>query len=226
MLPKEVWGMPPLRTFNMHASLLPQYRGAAPINWVLINGETETGVTTFFLDETIDTGNIVYAEKTMIPCNETAGELHDRLKVIGARLVLKTIETLESGKLSGISQEVMIDPSVPLKKAPKIHKENCLINWNSDVVTIHNQIRGLSPHPGAYSEWNIKNREPLHVKIYRAEPELTETHPDPGEIVTNGKKHLKIAARDGFICIKEVQMIGHKAMATVDFLNGFGRHFI
>ncbi len=225
MLPKEVWGMPLLGTINLHASLLPQYRGAAPINWVLINGETETGVTTFFLEETIDTGNIIFTDKTSISVNETAGELHDRLKVIGAKLLMKTIETIESGKLSVTSQEVLIDPSIQLKKAPKIYKDDCLIDWNNDVVAIHNMIRGLSPHPGAYAELNDKNKKSLHVKVFRAEPEVVEPHLEPGEIVTNGKNQLKVVARNGFICLKEIQMTGHKVMAIADFLNGFGRYF-
>jgi methionyl-tRNA formyltransferase len=226
ILPKEIWGMPPLGTINLHASLLPQYRGAAPINWAIINGETETGVATFFLEEKIDTGNIVFTEKTSISFDETAGELHDRLKVIGANLVVKTIESLQTGKLPGISQGRMINQSIQLKKAPKIHKEDCLIDWNKNSITIYNLIRGLSPHPGAYSVLKDKNNNPVYIKIYRAEPEVTETHLNPGELFSNGRDQLKIATLDGFLCLKEVQMTGHKSMAIADFLNGFGRLFI
>lgn len=225
MLPREVWSMPPLGTFNLHASLLPQYRGAAPINWVLINGEKETGVTTFFLDEMIDTGKIVFTDKTAIHPKETAGELHDRLNTMGARLVLKTVESLESGP-SLISQETLIDPVKPLNKAPKIHKNDCLINWNNNVAAIHNLIRGLSPHPGAYTEVQTKSGEPVYLKIFRAEPEVHPTHLRPGEISTNGKNRFGIACKDGIMDVTELQMTGHKVMAIADFLNGFGKYFV
>ena len=226
MLPKEVWGSPPMGTFNLHASLLPQYRGAAPINWAIINGETETGVTTFFLDDTIDTGKIVLTDKTAIRSNETAGELHDRLKTMGAALVLKTIQAIDGRQVSSIAQETLTDPSVQLNKAPKIHKEDCLIDWNKATIAIYNLIRGLSPYPGAYAELHDKNGSPVVIKIFRSHPELSETKMKPGEIVTNGKSWLKIASADGFICIEELQMTGHKSMAIADFLNGFGRCFV
>jgi methionyl-tRNA formyltransferase len=226
MLPKEVWDLPPMGTFNLHASLLPEYRGAAPINWVLINGEKESGVTTFFLEETIDTGNILFSERISISVDETAGELHDRLKTTGAGLVLKTIRSIVSGNHAATSQKGMTDPSVRLKVAPKIRREDCMIDWGRDVVSIHNLIRGLSPHPGAFCEIKDVKQNALFIKIFRAEPEVTETMLEPGTVVITGKTQMKIAARNGFILLKEIQMTGHKVMAIADFLNGFGRCFV
>jgi methionyl-tRNA formyltransferase len=226
MLPKEVWEMALLGTFNLHASLLPQYRGAAPINWALINGEKETGVTTFFIRESVDTGNIIFSERTAIGDHETAGELHDRLKVIGAELVVKTIGTLESGRLSGTSQETLLDPSIPLNKAPKIYREDCGINWNTSIDSIYNLVRGLSPHPGAHTILRDKNSEPVPLKVFRADPEPMHTTMAPGEVLTNGKSYMKIAALDGFLSLKEIQVTGHRVMAIADFLNGFGRYFL
>jgi len=168
MLPKEVWSLPPLGTFNLHASLLPQYRGAAPINWVLINGETETGVTTFFIDEKIDTGNIIFRETIAIHPEETAGELHDTLMVAGAGLVVKTIKAIESGNVPALPQNEMLYPdSKSLKMAPKIHKEDCRINWDSEALTVFNFIRGMSPHPGAHTELIASDRSSFYLKVFR-----------------------------------------------------------
>ena len=151
MFPEEVWSMPPLGTFNLHASLLPQYRGAAPINWAVMNGETKTGVTTFFLNHEIDKGSVILREETAISPDETAGDVHDRLMVIGAELVVKTIEGIASGKAGAIDQQLM-ENTAPLRPAPKLFKSDCKIDWNRDSVSIYNFIRGLSPHPAAWSE--------------------------------------------------------------------------
>jgi methionyl-tRNA formyltransferase len=226
MLPREVWSLPPHGTFNLHASLLPQYRGAAPINWAVINGEQRTGVTTFFLDEAIDTGKIIFTEETEIAMSETAGELHDRLKTMGAELVVKTLEAIESGSVQGISQGALTDPKNALRKAPKIKTEDCRFDWDNPVVTIYNRIRGLSPHPGAHAVLRTKSGEDLLLKIFRAESEPAETLMEPGEYVTDGKTFLKVAAKDGFVSLRELQLTGHRVMAIADFLNGFRRRII
>jgi methionyl-tRNA formyltransferase len=225
LLPKEVWSLPPLGTFNLHASLLPQYRGAAPINWVIINGETETGVTTFFLDEKIDTGNMIFHRETLIDPVETAGELHDRLMKTGAELVVKTVDAITGHEIKVVSQEVLISPGLILKKAPKIHKEDCNINWNKKVTDIFNLIRGMSPHPGAYTTVTSPNGKSHYLKIYRALPEFCIHSKNPGQVVTDGKNYFKIAAQDGYIQLNEVQQAGRKTMKIVDFLRGFGCHF-
>jgi len=225
LLPKEVWSLPSLGTFNLHASLLPQYRGAAPINWVIINGETETGVTTFFLDDKIDTGNIIFHQKTLIDTRETAGELHDRLMQTGAELVLKTVEAIAVHEVKVVSQELLMSSGLILKKAPKIHKEHCNINWNEKVTDIYNLIRGLSPHPGAYTTVTSLDGESHYLKVYRALPEFCIHSMNPGTVVTDGRAYLKIATLDGYIQFKEVQLAGRKPMQIVDFLRGFGHHF-
>jgi methionyl-tRNA formyltransferase len=169
MLPVEVWSMPSMGTFNLHASLLPQYRGAAPINWAIINGEKETGVTTFFIDEKIDTGRIIYREAISIEPEETAGELHDRLMMSGAELVVRTVEAIESGNvLASMPQEVYSTESMPLKPAPKIQKEDCRINWDDEAEAVTDFIRGLSPHPGAYTELKTDDGSSLYLKVFRA----------------------------------------------------------
>lgn len=227
MLPKEVWSLPPLGTFNLHASLLPQYRGAAPINWVLINGETETGVTTFFIDEKIDTGNIIFRETIAIHPEETAGELHDTLMVAGAGLVVKTIKAIESGNVPALPQNEMPYPdSKSLKMAPKIHKKDCRINWNSEALTVFNFIRGMSPHPGAHTELIASDRSSFYLKVFRGQQEIIPHSLKPGTIACNGKTYLKVAVRNGFIHLCDVQPAGRKAMNSLDFLKGYGMHFI
>ncbi|MCX6266595.1 MAG: methionyl-tRNA formyltransferase [Bacteroidetes bacterium] len=225
MMPKLVWALPPMGTFNLHASLLPQYRGAAPINRAIINGERETGVTTFFLNDEIDTGKILLFEKVTIAPDETAGELHDRLMKAGAFLVLKTVQQIVSGEIEEIPQETLIVDHAALKQAPKIFKEDCRIDWNQDVTTIHNFIRGLSPHPGAFTEWNSADDGIYSLKILRAAPEEMEAACQPGEFLTDGKSFLKVAAKNGFIHLLELQLAGRKVMNTADFLRGFGRIF-
>jgi len=227
MLPKEVWSIPPMGTFNLHASLLPDYRGAAPINWALINGETETGVTTFFIDEKIDTGNIIYRTPVPIDPEETAGELHDKLMTEGAKLVVQTIKAIESGNVSNLSQDEFYGPdSRPLKAAPKINKEDCRINWDNDPNPIFNFIRGLSPHPGAFTELTSIDGTFFSLKVFRAKTEIAAHSLFPGSIISDGKMFLKIAVRNGFILLCEVQPAGRKAMTSVDFLKGYGMHFV
>jgi methionyl-tRNA formyltransferase len=214
MLPDIVWTMPARGTVNLHASLLPQYRGAAPINWVLINGEEETGVTTFFLKHDIDTGNLLFTEKTTLTGHETAGELHDRLKDKGAGLLVKTVKALESGRYSIYPQSELI-AETELKHAPKIFKEDCKIDWNKSSASVYNLIRGLSPIPTAFTELNGKI-----FKIYNAEPEVESSDFTPGDFVSDNKTYLKFATTDGFISVTDVQLEGKKRMGIGEFLRG------
>lgn len=227
MLPKEVWSLPPMGTFNLHASLLPQYRGAAPINWALINGEAETGVTTFFIDERIDTGNIIFNETIAIHPEETAGELHDKLMVAGAGLIVKTVKAIESGNVPAHPQNEMLDPgSGPLKMAPKIRKEDCRINWEKEALTVFNFIRGMSPHPGAFTELVASDGSSFYLKVFGVQQEIQPHALKFGTIASDGKTYLKIAVRNGFIHLTKVQPAGRKAMNSLDFLKGYGTHFI
>lgn len=220
MLPEAVWSLPKLGTFNMHASLLPQYRGAAPINWAIINGETETGVTTFLLDREIDTGKILFQERIPILKNETAGSLHDRIMVIGADIVTRTIDALAQGKAKPIKQDELITDPLQLKKAPKIFKEDCLIDWKRSCQDIVNLIHGMSPIPGAFTAIKTDGEE-LSIKIFEAEAEVM-LHPyKPGEMFTDGKNTLIFTTSDGIIKVKSLQMAGKKRMTTSDFLRGF-----
>src|ERR1700761_8338588 len=197
MLPEVVWSMPPKGTINLHASLLPQYRGAAPINWVLINGERESGVTTFFLKQEIDTGDILFTEKVTLTGLETAGELHDRLMHKGAGLLVKTVKGVESGRYNEHPQSALLD-GVELKHAPKIFKEDCLIDWNNPAEAIYNKIRGLSPLPTAYTMLNDKT-----LKIFNAEYQVEKQTVKPGEFLTDNKTYLKFAANDGFVSLTD-----------------------
>ena len=226
MLPKEVWSLPPLGTFNLQASLLPQYRGAAPINWVLINGETETGVTTFFIDDKIDTGNIIFRETIAVQPEETAGELHDKLMVTGAGLVVRTVRAIESGNVTPLPQNEADLDSGPLKTAPKISKEDCRINWDNHASTVFNFIRGMSPHPGAFTELIAFDGTSFYLKVFRAQQEIMPHSFKPGTIACDGKTYVKIAVSDGFIHLCEVQPAGRKAMNSLDFLKGYGMHFV
>jgi methionyl-tRNA formyltransferase len=214
MLPEVVWNMPPKGTINLHASLLPQYRGAAPINWVLINGERESGVTTFFLKHEIDTGDILFTEKVTLTGMETAGELHDRLMYKGAGLLVKTVKAVESGRYTENPQSHLAE-GAELKHAPKIFKEDCQIDWNQPAKKIHDLIRGLSPYPTAYTFLQEKL-----LKVFRAEYELAETGEKPGEFLSDGKTYFKAAAMDGFILFKEIQLEGKKRMGIEEFLRG------
>lgn len=216
MLPEVVWNMPPMGTINVHASLLPQYRGAAPINWAIINGETETGVTTFKLQHEIDTGNILLQEKVQIGENETAAELHDKLKLLGAKVLVKTIEQLEKGDINEQSQFTMQDAPLTLKHAPKIFTEDCKIDWNKSCETIFDLIRGLSPYPCAFTYLHNKM-----LKIYFGEKE-TGNHEFPsGAVISDGKNYLKFACANGFIQCTDIQLQGKKRMPVKDFLRGY-----
>ena len=221
MLPEEVWNMPRLGTINLHASLLPQYRGAAPINWAIINGEKETGVSTFFLQHQIDTGKIIFREKTLIGENETAGELHDRLKHIGASLILKTVQAIEQNSYSQTDQSELIANGEIEKHAPKIFRDDCKINWKMNSTDIHNFIRGLSPYPAAFTSLLAPSKTTYSMKIVKAEKEIISHLHDVNSVVTDSKNYLKIAVNDGFISILELQLAGKKKMITPDFLRGF-----
>ncbi len=214
MLPKVVWEMPSLGTFNLHASLLPNYRGAAPINWAVINGETKTGVTTFFIDDKIDTGAIILNAETAIGESESAGELHDRLMQLGSETVIQTLALLEKGNVSTTIQQ----DTAEIKTAYKLNKENCKIDWTKPASDIHNLIRGLSPYPAAWCFFGDKGEE-WNVKIYEASI-LNESHSLAiGQLVCT-KKEMKIAVQDGFIQIQSLQFPGKKKMATSELLNG------
>jgi methionyl-tRNA formyltransferase len=213
MLPEMVWAMPPSGTINLHGSLLPQYRSAAPINRVIMNGETQTGVTTFKLQQEIDTGNILLMEEISIGPNETAGELHDRMKGIGAKLVVQTIRGLMDGTLHEKPQNAA--NIALLKTAPKIFTADCEINWTDPVSKIHNKIRGLSPFPGAFTSFKGKM-----IKIFRSRPEQNSNPGKAGETETDGKSWLRFSALDGFIYVEEIQMEAKKRMQTGDFLRG------
>lgn len=215
MLPEVVWNMPRYGTINVHASLLPQYRGAAPINHAIMNGEKESGVTTFLLQHEIDTGNILLAEKVGISETDTAGDLHDNLMVAGAGTLLRTIQQLKEGSLQPKSQDEII-PAETLKHAPKIFKEDCKINWDQPTAAVYNFIRGLSPYPTAFTLLNDKV-----LKIYRTEKEQTATLATPGTVETDQKNYLKFATQDGYISVLELQLEGKKKMNVVDFLKGY-----
>jgi methionyl-tRNA formyltransferase len=224
MLPEAVWKMPRLGTFNLHASLLPQYRGAAPINWAVMNGETETGVTTFFLQHEIDTGNILFREVVPIGENENAGEVHDKLKEAGANLVLKTVKAIEKNEIHPVPQETLLKPGEVLKPAPKIFKENCRIDWNRPVEEVHNFIRGLSPYPAAFTHFVNAEGKLLQVKIFRSEKQPYTHQEPPGKIFTDGKEILKISVQGGYLRIADLQLAGKKRMPVKEFLQGFRFH--
>lgn len=219
MLPEAVWKMPAMGTFNLHGSLLPHYRGAAPLNWAIINGDQETGVTSFLLKQEIDTGNILFREKIQIGPDETLGELHDALKVVGANLVLKTVDALADGAVIPLPQNLLvIDPK--RLHAPKIFKENCKIEWGRPVNDLNNLIRGLSPYPAAWTNFQNAGSE-TGVKIFKATVEQVIHQSEPGEILSDNKKYLKIACQDGFLHILDLQLAGKKRMGIAEFLRGF-----
>lgn len=215
MLPEVVWSMPPKGTINLHASLLPQYRGAAPINHAIINGETESGVTTFLLQHEIDTGNILFAEKVPIGSDDTAGILHDKLMDVGAALLVRTVDAIASGHATPTPQRMLVDDT-PLRHAPKIFKEDCQIDWHKPVSEVYNLIRGLSPYPTAYTL--IDNRV---LKLFKARKEHVDHRDTPGTCHTDGKTFLKFACQDGYIDVLELQIEGKKRMAVGEFLRGY-----
>jgi len=214
MLPEIVWNMPPMGTINLHGSLLPQYRGAAPINWAVINGEKETGVTTFKLQHEIDTGNILLQDRFPVTEEDTAGTVHDKMKTIGARLLVKTVEGLASGSLTETPQSV--PATATLYHAPKIFTETCLIDFNQPVEKVYNLVRGLAPYPGAFTFFNGKK-----LKIFTATMRKENTGRAPGEYTTDAKNHLSFACINGFLDVKEMQLEGKKRMAITDFLRGY-----
>ncbi len=216
MLPEVVWAMPPRGTFNLHSSLLPQYRGAAPINWAVINGETETGVSTFFLQHEIDTGNIILQAKTPIAPTETAGEVHDRLMTMGAQLVIQTVDLILADKAQGKPQPQVAN----LKPAPKIFKETCLVDWQKSTTEIYNFVRGLSPYPAAWTELHSPQGDTLLLKIFETEIEDCPPQHSAGTLLTDNKTYLKVAARDGYVKLLSVQLAGKKRMGVRDLLNG------
>jgi methionyl-tRNA formyltransferase len=218
MLPEAVWRMPRLGTFNLHGSLLPQYRGAAPINWAVINGEKQTGVTTFFIQQEIDTGGIIYHEKIDIGPTDNAGTIHDKLMVIGASLVLKTVRAIEAGKIVAIPQEQLAS-EVELKPAPKIFKDDCKIDWTKDKNTIHNLIRGLSPYPTAWTE--LTNNQGIVYSLKIFDSEVVEANEmKPSAIKTDGKSYIYVGCANGSISLKTLQLSGKKRMSVDEFLRG------
>lgn len=221
MLPEVVWNMPKYGTFNLHASLLPQYRGAAPINWAVMNGDTETGITTFFLKHEIDTGEVIQQVKVPIADTDDVGTVHDKLMLLGGKLVTETVDAIINGTVKSIPQEEMAVVG-ELRPAPKIFKDTCRIDWDNTVVKIYNHIRGLSPYPTAWTELHQPDsEEPLPVKIFQTEKiEKSHTY-KPGSILTDGKTYLHVAATDGFINIKSLQLPGKKRLQTEELLRGF-----
>lgn len=213
MLPETVWNMPPMGTINVHGSLLPQYRGAAPINWAVINGENETGVTTFKLKHEIDTGNILLQERIPIGENETAGEVHDRMKEVGAQLLVKTVEGLITGSIHEQEQPAQ---SSALKHAPKIFTETCKIDWTKGTDEIYNLIRGVAPYPAAFTVLNNKT-----IKIFSAKKIKETMNITPGNYETDGKTFLRFACKDGWITVNDIQLEGKKRMNVGDFLRGY-----
>ncbi len=215
MLPKVVWSLPEYGTFNLHASLLPNYRGAAPINWAIINGETKTGISTFFIDDKIDTGEMILQESIKIDSEDTAGSLHDKLMSLGSELVLKTVELIKQDSVKTTPQ---VD-SEDIKTAYKLNKDNCKIDWNDSLTNIHNKIRGLSPYPGAWC-YLMNIEDPVAIKIYKSDIEVCEHSFEIGSVISS-KKEVKVATKNGFIIIKELQLPGKRSMDIKSLLNGY-----
>lgn len=221
MLPEAVWNMPKFGTFNLHASLLPQYRGAAPINWAIINGEKETGATTFFLTHEIDTGKIIKTTKVKILKRNNAEEIHDQLMKKGAKIVKVTVNKIIFKKIECIPQENLINSKTSLKPAPKIFKETCELKFDLSAAQAYNFVRGLSPYPTAWVNIQFPQlSEPIALKIFETKPEIVKHQFRVGELISDGKKEAKIALKDGFLHLLEVQAPGKKRMKTSDFLNG------
>lgn len=223
MLPEVVWNMPRFGTFNLHASLLPQYRGAAPINWAIINGEKETGVTTFFLTHEIDTGRIIRQQRLPISEKDDAGTIHDSLMTLGAGLVIETVDMLleNDGRVDAIPQETLLPAAGELRLAPKIFKETCRIQWNRPLKDLYNFIRGLSPYPAAWCEMVGTDGSRQTLKIYDTKKQVA-VHPYPaGSLQSDGKTYIDVVVPDGYLRILSLQLAGKKRLCTKDFLNGF-----
>lgn len=221
MLPEVVWDMPRFGTFNLHASLLPQYRGAAPINWAVINGDTETGVTTFFLTHEIDTGKIIRQKHLPIADTDDVGVVHDALMAIGAGLVTETVDLLLEGKVDAVPQEEFFKDAAELRPAPKIFKDTCRINWNQPLKKIYDFIRGLSPYPAAWTELVAPDGSRMALKVYKTEKHPASHDLVTGTIHTDAKSYIDVAVEDGYIRLLAVQLAGKKRMEVKDFLNGF-----
>jgi methionyl-tRNA formyltransferase len=221
MLPEAVWNMPPKGTFNLHGSLLPQYRGAAPINWAVINGDTETGVSTFFLQHEIDTGKIIFRAAVPIHETDTAGDVHDRLMHIGADLVLKTVDAIITGNYTETAQSDFSTGDTKLKTAPKLFKEDCKINWAMSTTEVYNKVRGLSPYPTAFTEVTTADGKTHSLKIFATTKEVSTHTLPPGTIHTDHKTFFKLATTDGFIHLTDLQLAGKKRMPVAEFLKGW-----
>jgi methionyl-tRNA formyltransferase len=219
MLPEIVWAMPPKGTFNLHASLLPQYRGAAPINHAIINGETKTGLTTFFLDREIDTGKIIKQIEIDISEDDDVGSLHDRMMDIGGELIVETVSRIMDDTFRTIEQESILSATEELKPAPKIFKNDCRINWDDTCENVYNFVRGLSPYPAAHTTLENSNKDALNIKVFKTVKEIGVENLIPGSLLYN-KDTLRIACNNGYLKIEELQLRGRKRMATVDFLRG------
>lgn len=221
MLPETVWNMPRLGTYNLHASLLPKYRGAAPINWAIINGEKESGVTTFKLKHEIDSGNILFSEKVTIENNTTAGELHDVLMHKGAMLLVKTVREIERCDAAGTEPAFIQQNETEICHAPKIFRDTCRIQWNKPARSVYNLVRGLSPYPAAFCELRMDERKLLVIKLFAVEISAGDEQINPGSIKTDGKNYLKIKCVDGWLSVLELQAEGKRRMKTEEFLRGF-----
>ncbi len=220
MLPEAVWNMPRLGTFNLHASLLPQYRGAAPINWAVINGDTETGVTTFFLRHEIDTGAVIRQERVPIADTDNVGIVHDKLMLLGARLVVETVDAILEGNATAVPQEEM-SVAGELLPAPKIFKDTCRICWDAPVKRIYDFVRGLSPYPAAWTELVYPSGERVVLKIFETEKIISPHAELPGTLYTDGKTFLRVAAADGWVELKNLQLPGKRRLPVTELLRGF-----
>lgn len=221
MLPQAVWGMPRLGTFNLHASLLPQYRGAAPINWAIINGDKETGVTTFFLKHEIDTGDVIFRDVVTIDEEDNAGTLHDKLMLQGGDTVLRTVDAIVRGEAASVAQSQMYACEEELRPAPKIFRDTCRIDWSRSVQQVYDFIRGLSPYPAAWCELSDAAGNRLSLKVYSAGKEYAAHNITPGTLLSDGKSFMKVAVDGGYVVFNEVQLAGKKRMPVVDLLRGF-----
>ena len=219
MLPEVVWAMPKYGTFNLHAALLPQYRGAAPINWAIINGETKTGVTTFLLDKDIDTGRIIMQREIPILPEDNIGTLYDKMMNIGKDVVVETVETIISGNYKSIPQDTLIKKDTVLRPAPKIFKDDCRLDFSKKGVELHNLVRGLSPYPAAFTTIKVNGKD-LNLKVFETKPEPSANQQPAGTLVTDNKTFLKIACADGYLIINDLQLEGKKRMKVAEFLRG------
>jgi methionyl-tRNA formyltransferase len=221
MLPESVWNMPRLGTFNLHASLLPQYRGAAPINWAIINGDKETGVTTFFLKHEIDTGDVIYRDVVAIDEKDNAGTLHDKLMLQGGDTVVRTVEAIVNGTATAVAQNAMYASEQELRPAPKIFRDTCRISWDKSVEGVYDFVRGMSPYPAAWLELVDADGKAVAVKVYEVAKEFCNHSFEAGTLLTDGKTYAKVAVEDGYISLVDVQLAGKKRMPVADLLRGF-----